>query len=229
MSDTTETFRMSVGAAEVYESKFVPALFGEWAPRLVEAAGVKPGQAVLDVACGTGVVARAAAGRTGGHGRVVGVDLNEAMLVVAQRLRPDIEWRQGDAQAPPFPDASFDVVVCQSGLMFVSDVVGALPALGPDRVGGAPGRDDPHAGGHGAARFPGRVRDGRGGGHAAAGADRRRGLRQDPRGRSPCSRRVRRRGRARRRPHRRPPGYGPAPGSSSSARATMTSVIKLVA
>jgi ubiquinone/menaquinone biosynthesis C-methylase UbiE len=126
MGNTTETFRMSVGAAEVYESKFVPALFGEWAPHLVEAAGVAPGQAVLDVACGTGVVARAAAGRTGGHGRVVGVDLNEAMLVVAQRLRPDIEWRQGDAQALPFPDASLDVVVCQSGLMFLSDVVGAL-------------------------------------------------------------------------------------------------------
>ena len=126
MSDSTETFRMSIGAAEVYESKFVPALFGEWAPYLVEAAGVAPGQAVLDVACGTGVAARAAAARTGGDGRVVGVDLNEAMLVVAQRLRPDLEWRQGDAQALPFPDASFDVVVCQSGLMFFSDVVGAL-------------------------------------------------------------------------------------------------------
>jgi ubiquinone/menaquinone biosynthesis C-methylase UbiE len=59
MSGTVETFQLSVEAAEVYESQFVPALFAEWAPHLVTAAGVAPGQAVLDVACGTGVVARA--------------------------------------------------------------------------------------------------------------------------------------------------------------------------
>lgn len=59
----TETFQLSVAAAEAYESKFVPALFAEWAPLLVDAAGVTTGQAVLDVACGTGVVAREAAER----------------------------------------------------------------------------------------------------------------------------------------------------------------------
>jgi hypothetical protein len=68
MSRSVETFQISASAAEIYESKFVPAIFGEWAPHLVEAAGVGPGQAVLDVACGTGVVARAAAGRMGGRG-----------------------------------------------------------------------------------------------------------------------------------------------------------------
>ena len=88
MSGTVETFQLSVEAAEVYESQFVPALFAEWAPHLVTAAGVAPGQAVLDVACGTGVVARAAADRIGGQGRVVGLDLNEGMLTVAGRLRP---------------------------------------------------------------------------------------------------------------------------------------------
>jgi SAM-dependent methyltransferase len=123
---TGETYQIPTEAAEIYESKFVPALFGEWAPLLVELAGVTAGQAVLDVACGTGVVARAAADSVGPSGRVVGVDLNPAMLAVARRLRSDLEWRQADAGALELPDASFDVVLCQSGLMFVSDVVRAL-------------------------------------------------------------------------------------------------------
>jgi SAM-dependent methyltransferase len=126
MAGSVETFQLSVEAAEVYESTFVPAIFAEWAPLLVEAAGVAPGQAVLDVACGTGVVARTAADRLGGRGRVVGLDLNDGMLAVARRLRPDIEWRQGDAAALPFDGGSFEVVLCQSGLMFFPDRAGAL-------------------------------------------------------------------------------------------------------
>jgi SAM-dependent methyltransferase len=126
MAGSVETFQLSVEAAEVYESKFVPALFGEWAPHLVEAAGVAPGQAVLDVACGTGVVARTAADRMGGRGRVVGLDLNEGMLAVARRLRPDIEWRQGDAAELPFETGAFDVVLCQAALMFFPDRARAL-------------------------------------------------------------------------------------------------------
>lgn len=126
MESSTETFRISIATAEVYEAKFVPAFFAEWAPHLVEVAGVRPGQAVLDVACGTGIVARVAADRVGAAGRVVGVDLNEAMLTVARRVRPDIEWRQGDAGALPFPDGSFDAVVCQMALMFFPDRARAL-------------------------------------------------------------------------------------------------------
>jgi SAM-dependent methyltransferase len=126
MTSPVQTYQLSVEAAEAYEARFVPALFGEWAPYLVEAAGVAPGQAVLDVACGTGVVARTAADRMGGHGRVVGADLNEGMLAVAGRLRPDIEWRQADAGDLPFPDGSFDAVLCQSALMFFPDRVRAL-------------------------------------------------------------------------------------------------------
>ena len=126
MASSVETFQISLDAAEAYEAKFVPALFAEWAPYLVEAAGVVPGQAVLDVACGTGIVAREAADRMGGPGNVVGLDLNEAMLAVARRLRSDIEWRQGDAAALPVPDAAFDVVLCQSALMFFPDRAQAL-------------------------------------------------------------------------------------------------------
>jgi SAM-dependent methyltransferase len=126
MTGSVETFQLSVEAAEVYESSFVPALFAEWAPHLVEAAGVAPGQGVLDVACGTGIVARTAADRMGGHGRVVGLDVNEGMLTVARRLRPDIEWRQGDAAALPFAAAEFDAVLCQAAMMFFPDRAGAL-------------------------------------------------------------------------------------------------------
>jgi SAM-dependent methyltransferase len=126
MTGQVETFQLSVEAAEAYESRFVPAIFGEWAPQLVDSAGVVPGQAVLDVACGTGVVARTAADRMGGRGRVVGLDLNEGMLAVARRLRPELEWRQGDAAELPFDAGSFDVVLCQSALMFFPDRVGAL-------------------------------------------------------------------------------------------------------
>lgn len=118
---STETFQMSLEAAEIYEARFVPALFGEWAPHVVDAAGVRPGHRVLDVACGTGVIARTAADVAGPEGKVVGLDLNDAMLTVARRLRPDIEWRQGDASELPFPNGSFDVVMCQAGLMFIPD------------------------------------------------------------------------------------------------------------
>lgn len=126
MRDTVEAFQLSTEAAEIYDAKFVPAIFGEWAPRLIDAASVAPGQAVLDVACGTGVVAREAAQRVGEGGSVVGVDLNAGMLTIAQRLRPDMTWRQADAADLPFPDCVFDVVLCQSALMFFPDRSKAL-------------------------------------------------------------------------------------------------------
>lgn len=129
MSTEVEAFRLTVEEAEAYEAEFVPVLFGQWAPLLVDAAGIEPGHAVLDVACGTGVVARTAADRVGGDGRVVGLDLHEAMLTVARRLRPDLDWRRGDALELPFADGSFDVVLCQAGLMFFPDPVRALAEM----------------------------------------------------------------------------------------------------
>jgi|SRR5262245_60107846 len=137
MSGSAETFQITAEQAEIYEATFVPAIFADWAPPLVEAAGIQPGQSVLDVACGTGIVARTAAARVGSTGRVVGLDLNEAMLGVARRVRPDIEWRQGDAASLPFPDGTFDVTLCQSALMFLPDPVRALSEM--RRVTRSPG------------------------------------------------------------------------------------------
>ena len=123
---TTEGFQVSLRAAELYEARFVPAIFAEWAPLLADGAGIGPGQSVLDVACGTGVVARTVADRVGDTGQVVGVDLNEAMLTVARRVRPELDWRRGDVAELPFPDASFDAVLCQMAMMFFPDRAAAL-------------------------------------------------------------------------------------------------------
>lgn len=121
MSTTAETFQISPAAAELYESQFVPGIFAEWAPRLVRFAGIDAGQRVLDVACGTGIFARVAADVVGNDGAVVGLDLNPAMLDVARRVRPDIDWQEGQAEDLPFADGTFDVTVCQMALMFFPD------------------------------------------------------------------------------------------------------------
>lgn len=118
--------QQQVDGATAFENLFVPALFQEWAPRVCSAAKLRAGDRVLDVACGTGVVAREAAGRVGPAGSVTGLDLNPGMLAVAKRLRPDIVWRQGDAGSLPFDADAFDAVVSQFGLMFFADRVGAI-------------------------------------------------------------------------------------------------------
>jgi SAM-dependent methyltransferase len=130
MANTTETFQMPIEAVEAYESVFVPMLFAPWAAMLVAEADVATGHRVLDVGCGTGIVARLAAERAGPSGSVVGLDLNEAMLQVARRLRPDLEWRSGDAGDLPFVDDLFDVVFCQAALMFFPDATAALREMG---------------------------------------------------------------------------------------------------
>lgn len=115
-----------IEAATAYQALFVPALFQEWAPWVVAAANLQPGQRVLDVACGTGVLAGVAAICVGAGGAVAGLDVNPGMLAVAARLAPDIDWKEGLAEALPYPDQSFDAVVSQFGLMFFSDRQQAL-------------------------------------------------------------------------------------------------------
>jgi SAM-dependent methyltransferase len=118
--------RAQIDAASAYEALFVPALFGQWAPKVADAAQIRPGQRVLDVACGTGILARELSSRTGASGRVAGIDPDAGMIAVARELAPAIEWREGNAESLAFPDESFDAVVSQFGLMFFTDRCQAL-------------------------------------------------------------------------------------------------------
>lgn len=120
---TTDAGRGQVAAtaAEVYAEFFVPALFRQWAEPMLDAAGVGPGDTVLDIGCGTGVLARAAAHRLGPGGDVVGLDCNPAMLAVAARSPEPVTWLRGTAEDLPFADGRFDRVLCQFALMFFDD------------------------------------------------------------------------------------------------------------
>jgi SAM-dependent methyltransferase len=125
------TYRQFTGnAAENYERDFVPAIAIPVSAELLRAADLKPGERVLDVGCGTGLIARRASEAVGEHGSVAGLDLAPDMIAVASSLpAPDgapIDWRQGDATALPFRDESFDAVLCQMTLMFVEDRSAAL-------------------------------------------------------------------------------------------------------
>lgn len=120
------TGQVSTAAAEVYDACYLPAIFAEWAPRVAAAAAIEPGQRVLDVACGTGVLTQEASSRSGDSGRVIGIDNNAGMLAVARRKAPATEWIEAPAESLPFPDASFDSVVCQFGLMYFEDHARAL-------------------------------------------------------------------------------------------------------
>lgn len=120
-----EGLREAIVGAEAYESLHVPALFSEWTPRVLDAAEVGEGHRVIDVACGTGVLARAAVDRVGASGHVVGVDPNPGMLTVAARLNDRVDWRSGTAEGLPCEDGEFDRVVSQFGMMFFPDPEGA--------------------------------------------------------------------------------------------------------
>lgn len=150
-TESTEDFQISIKTAKRYEADFVPAFFAQWASLLCEATALAPGQSVLDVACGTGIVARTAADLVAPDGHVVGLDLNPAMLAVAAEIRPEIEWRQGDVADLPFDDGSSDAVLCQMALMFFADRSLALREMGRvARPGGCvgvlvPGRLDAQA------------------------------------------------------------------------------------
>jgi ubiquinone/menaquinone biosynthesis C-methylase UbiE len=116
--------------AQMYEHYFVPAMFLPWTTLLLRHAALQSRERVLDVACGTGIVARRAAPLVGADGQVVALDLNTAMLGVARALPAPsgatIDWQEGNAMALPFAEGAFDVVLCQHGLPFVPDRAGAV-------------------------------------------------------------------------------------------------------
>ena len=116
-------------AAENYQRFFVPAIGAPVADDIIASAGLQPGERVLDVACGTGVVTRLAAERVGAAGSVTGLDINPGMLAVAASATPSdmsINWQEANAESMPFSDSAFDVVLCQMGLQFVPGKLTAL-------------------------------------------------------------------------------------------------------
>ncbi len=126
-----QTFDEAYGgsAPENYQRYFVPSIGAPLATDLMEAAVLRPGERVLDVACGTGFVARLAAERVRPGGAVAGLDLNPGMLAVARSATPaelSIDWYESQAESIPLADGTFDVVLCQLGLQFMSDKAAAL-------------------------------------------------------------------------------------------------------
>lgn len=128
-----ERWQLSGHAAEFYE-RYVGLLMEPWVRCLVDVAALQPAERVLDVACGTGFVARRAAPYVGAEGRVVGLDLNESMIEAARAASSRdattaIEWQTGDAASLPFESGAFDVVLCQQGVQFFPDRVQTLREL----------------------------------------------------------------------------------------------------
>lgn len=133
MNEKGKEFRwqMNTDGPETYERYIVPTWMADWVPDLIEAGGVSPGKKVLDVACGTGIVARKVAGLPGPGGRIAAIDLTEGMLRVARACAAQegataIEWYHGDVTSMPFSSAEFDTVLCQQGLQFFPDKAAAL-------------------------------------------------------------------------------------------------------
>jgi ubiquinone/menaquinone biosynthesis C-methylase UbiE len=117
----------------IYERFAVPAIFAPAAERLLEVARPLPGERVLDVGTGTGIVARLAAPRVGAEGRVTALDFSPDMLAVARDAAAQesaaIAWHEGRAEQLPFPDGHFDLVLSQFALMFFTDREAALAEM----------------------------------------------------------------------------------------------------
>jgi len=107
-----------IEAGRGYERLFVPALFEVWTKHLVAGAEVQAGSQVLDIACGTGVLARRALAAAGPTGRVVGADPAPGMLAAAREREPGIEWIRCGAESLSVPAQSFDCAISQFGMMF---------------------------------------------------------------------------------------------------------------
>ena len=126
----TEGFHLTGDGAQQYESFIAALVTKPHAEAMFEHVALYEGERVLDVACGTGIVTRVAVERSGDIASMVGADLSSQMLKLARVNTPStrvpVEWREADVCELPFPDASFDVVLCVQGLQYVPDKGGAL-------------------------------------------------------------------------------------------------------
>jgi len=119
---------------QIYEELLVPRMFTPLAYLLLDHAQINEGDSVIDIACGPGTVANAAAKRTGNKGRVMGLDISPAMLDVAKskpHLEGNAKIEYGESPAYPLQadDDAFDVAVCQQGLQFFPDRIEALKEM----------------------------------------------------------------------------------------------------
>ena len=130
---TVSYHHFTSSAAENYQRDFVPAIATPVSRDLLGAANLQPGERVLDVACGTGVISRLAAERVGPTGAVTGIDIASDMIAVAKTVAAPggatVDWRIADAASLPVPDASVDVVLCQMGLMFMENRAAAIAEM----------------------------------------------------------------------------------------------------
>lgn len=131
---STQYFAEAYGSKppENYERYFVPAIAEPVANDLIRSANLRPGERILDVACGTGTGARLASQQVGSTGTVAGLDVNPGMLAVARSVTPDdasIQWHKSGAEDMPLPDEAFDVVLCLISLQFIADKHAALQEM----------------------------------------------------------------------------------------------------
>jgi ubiquinone/menaquinone biosynthesis C-methylase UbiE len=113
--------------ADAYERTVVPAIFDRYARDLIERARpIGASDRILDLGCGTGIVSRILRERLGGAANIVGVDVSAPMIEKARSVAPEVDFRQANAMDLPFPDGSFDIVLCQEMLQFVPDRLAAL-------------------------------------------------------------------------------------------------------
>lgn len=132
MAETVKT--LDTTAAEAYEKLLVPTLNRQPAAEAVELAAPRPGEQVLDVACGTGIAVRLVAPRIAPRGKVTGLDIDPAMIAVARSLvrSPDgvtVEWRCASGMEMPFESGTFDLVLCLQGLQYLPDCAAGLAEI----------------------------------------------------------------------------------------------------
>lgn len=128
-----DAYQLKGAAAAIYEEQKVKAIFGPLAAATLDVVALSTSDRVLDVACGTGIMARMVRQRLGPATRIAGADLNEAMIDTARALTTGdpggFDWRVADAASLPFGDASFTVVFCQQGIQFFPDEAAALAEM----------------------------------------------------------------------------------------------------
>ncbi len=111
---------------EIYERVLVQPLFRPFAEELIARLQPVQGDSLIDVACGTGIAARVAREKLESGARIVGVDVSPAMLAVARKVEPTIEWRDGNATSLPVDEGErFSLLTCHQGLQFFPDKAGA--------------------------------------------------------------------------------------------------------